>query len=133
MSHFTTIKTAFTDAGHLEKALADVAASFGLSALRKNAIVSGWRGITTTAELVVSTRNAGYDLGFIKQEAGHYALVGDWYGIKDMKQDALTQALTQRYAYHATVQKLVEEQGFSLVEEEQHETGAIHLVLRRSV
>jgi hypothetical protein len=132
MSHFTTIKTTFTDAGPLEKALADVATQFGLSTVRKNAIVSGWQGITTTAELVVSTRNKGYDLGF-KQEAGHYALVGDWYGIKDIKQDALTQALTQRYAYHATVQKLVEEQGFSLVEEDQQETGAIHLVLRRSV
>ncbi len=131
MSHFTTIKTAFTEADPLEKALADVAARFGLSAVRKNATVSGWRGKTTTAELVVSTRNAGYDLGF-KQEAGHYALVGDWYGIKDINQTTLTQALTQRYAYHATVQKLVEEQGFSLVEEEQQETGAIHLVLRRA-
>jgi hypothetical protein len=132
MSHFTTIKTAFTDAEPLEKALADVGARFGLSAVRKNATVSGWQGITTTAELVVSTRNAGYDLGFNK-EAGHYVLVGDWYGIKDIKKDTLSQALTQRYAYHTTVQKLVEEQGFSLVEEEQQETGAIHLVLRRSV
>lgn len=132
MSHFTTIKTAFTDAGPLEKALADVAVRFGLSALRKNTTVSGWQGITTTAELVVSTRNKGYDLGF-KLEAGHYALVGDWYGIKDINKDSLTQALAQRYAYHTTVQKLVEEQGFSLVEEEQQETGAIHLVLRRAV
>lgn len=131
MSHFTTIKTAFTDAGPLEKAIADVAAQFGLSAVRRKATVSGWQGITTTAELVVSTRNAGYDLGF-KQEAGHYALVGDWYGIKDIKQGTLTQALTQRYAYHTTVQKLLEEQGFSLVEEEQQESGAIHLVLRRA-
>jgi len=131
MSHFTTIKTAFTDVGPLEKALTDVSAQFGLSSVRKNATVSGWKGITTTAELVVSTRNAGYDLGF-KKESSHYALIADWYGIKDIKQDNLTQALTQRYAYHATVQKLVEEQGFSLVEEEQQETGAIHLVLRRA-
>ena len=132
MSHFTTIKTAFSDAGPLEKALADVADRFGLSAVRRNTTVSGWQGITTTADMVVSTRNRGYDLGF-KKEAGHYTLVGDWYGIKDIKQDILTLALTQRYAYHATVQKLVEEQGFSLVEEEEQETGAIHLVLRRSV
>ncbi len=132
MSHFTTIKTAFTDAEPLEKALADVSAQFGLSNVRRNSTVSGWQGISTTAELVISTRNAGYDLGF-KQEAAHYALVGDWYGIKDINQDSLTQALSQRYAYHATVQKLVEEQGFSLVEEEEQETGAIHLVLRRSV
>jgi hypothetical protein len=132
MSHFTIIKTAFTEAGPLEKALADVAARFGLSAVRRNTAVSGWRGKTTTADLVVSTRNAGYDLGF-KQEAGHYALVGDWYGIKDINQNTLTQALTQRYAYHATVQRLVEEQGFSLVEEEEQETGAIHLVLRRAI
>jgi hypothetical protein len=132
MSHFTTIKTAFTDSGPLEKALADVATRFGLSAVRRNTTLSGWEGISTTAELVLSTRNVGYDLGF-RQEAGHYTLVGDWYGIKDINQDHLTQALAQRYAYHATVQKLVEEQGFSLVEEEEQETGAIHLVLRRSV
>ena len=130
MSHFTTIKTQFTDAGPLEKALADVAARFGFSAVRRNTSVSGWLGNTTTAELVVSTRNKGYDLGF-KQEAGHYALVGDWYGIKDINQDTLTQALAQRYAYHATVQKLFEEQGFSIVEEEQQETGAINLIIRR--
>ena len=132
MSHFTTIKTAFTDAGPLEKALADVADRFGLSAVRRNTTVSGWQGITTKAELVVSTHNKGYDLGFTKN-GDHYALVGDWYGIKDIKQNTLTQALTQRYAYHATVQKLVEEQGFSLVEEEEQETGAIHLVLRRAI
>jgi hypothetical protein len=132
MSHFTTIKTQFTDAVPLEKALADVAERFGLSAVRRNSIVSGWRGITTMADLVVSTRNEGYDLGFTR-DAGHFVLVGDWYGIKDIKQDSLTQALAQRYAYHATVQKLVEEQGFSLVEEEEQETGAIHLVLRRAI
>lgn len=132
MSHFTNIKTSFTDVAPLEKAITDVSPRFGLSAIRRNAIVSGWRGITTTADLVVSTRNKGYDLGF-KRESDTYALVGDWYGIKDIKRDDLTQSLTQRYAYHATVQKLVEEQGFSLVEEEQQETGAIHLVLRRSV
>jgi hypothetical protein len=131
MSHFTTIKTQFAAAEPLEKALADIAAQFGLSAVRKNAVVSGWRGITTTADLVVSTRNQGYDLGF-KKEGEHYGLVGDWFGIKDINQNALTLALTQRYAYHATLQQL-DQQGFSLVEEEQQETGAIHLVLRRVV
>ena len=133
MSHFTTIKTAFTDTGPLEKALADVADRFGLSAVRRNTTVSGWQGITTTADIVVSTRNPGYDLGFKQEATGHYVLVGDWYGIKDIKQAILTQSLAQRYAYHATVQKLVEEQGFSLVEEEEQETGAIHLVLRRAI
>lgn len=37
------------------------------------------------------------DLGFTR-DAGHYVFAGDWYGIKDIKQDYLTQALAQRYA-----------------------------------
>ena len=131
MSHFTTIKTQFAALEPLEKALADIAAQFGLSTVRQNATVTGWRGITTTADLVVSTRNPGYDLGF-KKDGEHYGLVADWYGIKDIDQTALTQSLTQRYAYHAVRQQL-DQQGFALVEEDQQDTGAIHLVLRRVV
>lgn len=131
MSHFTTLKTRFVVAEPLKKALADVRAEFNLGEVRQNAAVSGYRGNTTTADLIVSTRNPGYDLGFRKQ-GETYELVADWYGIKDINQGALTARLTQRYAYH-TVKEKLDQQGFSLVEEEVAQDKSIHLVLRRTV
>ena len=131
MSHFTTIKTQFVLPEPLKKALADVRAEFNLGEVRTNALVSGYHGNTTRANLVVSTRNQGYDLGFRKQ-GETYELVADWYGIKDINQGALTARLTQRYAYH-TVRARLDEQGFSLVEEAVEQDKTIHLVLRRTV
>jgi hypothetical protein len=131
MSHFTTIKTQFAAAEPLKKALADVADSFGFGKVRENAPVNGYEGNTTRADLVVSTRNKGYDLGFRKQ-GETYALVADWYGIHDFQQEEVTARLAQRYAYHAVKEKLAE-QGFSLVEEELAQDKTIHLVLRRTV
>ena len=131
MSHFTTIKTQFVSAAPLKKALADVRAEFNLGEVRENATVGGYRGGTTPADLVVSTRNQGYDLGFRKQ-GETYELVADWYGIRDVKQADLTARLTQRYAYH-TVKEKLDQQGFSLIEEEVKQDKSIHLVLRRTV
>jgi hypothetical protein len=131
MSHFTTIKTKFVAAEPLKKALADVRAEFNLGEVREDTSVSGYQGNTTRAELVVSTRNRGYDIGFRKQ-GDTYELVADWYGIKDINQSALTARLAQRYAYHAVKEKL-DQQGFALVEEEVKQDKTIHLVLRRAV
>jgi hypothetical protein len=131
MSHFTTIKTQFVAAAPLRKALADVRAEFNLGEVRENALVSGYHGNTARADLVVSTRNQGYDLGFRKQGEA-YELVADWYGIRDFKQADLAARLTQRYAYH-TVKEKLDQQGFSLVEEEVKQDKTIHLVLRRTV
>ena len=72
-----------------------------------------------------------YDLGFRKQ-GETFELVADWYCIKDINQGALTARLTQRYAYH-TVKEKLDQQGFSLVEEEVKQDQTIHLVLRRTV
>lgn len=131
MSHFTTIKTQFVAVAPLKKALADVRAEFNLGEVRENALVSGYHGNTARADLVVATRNQGYDLGFRKQ-GETYELVADWYGIRDIQQANLTARLSQRYAYH-TVKEKLDQQGFSLVEEEVKQDKTIHLVLRRTV
>jgi hypothetical protein len=131
MSHFTTIKTQFVVIGPLKKAITDVQAEFNLGEIRENATVSGYPPGTTRADLVVATRNKGYDLGFRKQ-GETYDLVADWYGIRDIQQGALTDRLTQRYAYH-TVKEKLDQEGFSLVEEEVKQDKSIHLVLRRAV
>ena len=131
MSHFTTIKTQFVAAEPLKKALADVRAEFNLGEVRENALVSGYQGNTARADLVVSTRNQGYDLGF-RRQGESYELIADWFGIRDFKQADLTARLTQRYAYH-TVKEKLDQQGFSLVEEEVKQDKTIHLILRRTV
>ena len=92
--------------------------------------MNGYQGNTTRADLVVSTRNASYDLGF-RKHGDTFELVADWYGIKDINQTQLTERLTQRYAYHAVKEKL-DQQGFSLVEEVTQDK-TIRLVLRRTV
>src|SRR5262249_29060563 len=85
--------------------------------------------IRTRVEIKVPTRQAGYDIGFRRTEAG-YEVVADWYGIRGIEQKDFVRRLQQRYAYHAARARL-EEQGFSLVSEESQADGRVHLVLRR--
>lgn len=131
MSHFSTIKTAFVSQPHLMQALQDVQAEFGLGEVRENATVRGFGGQSTQAEVVVSTRNQGYDLGF-RREGEAYVLVADWYGLQDIKREELLSRVQQRYAYHV-VREQLDQKGFALVEEEVREDRTIHLVLRRTV
>ena len=131
MSHFTTIKTAFVAVSHLKQALQDIRAEFGLGEIRENATVRGFGRQSTPAELAVTTRHQGYDIGF-RREGDTYALVADWYGLRDISKDQLLARLQQRYAYHA-VREQLDQQGFALVEEEVREDRSIHLVLRRAL
>jgi hypothetical protein len=124
MSHFTRIATKMVEVEPLVKALSDLGFQ-----VRKNDVVRGWLGSRTEAEIVVDSGSRGYDLGFEKQ-GGAYALVADWYGIKNLNRASLVDRLVARYAYHATLTKL-EAQGFSMVEETVDERGAARLVLRR--
>ena len=125
MSHFTTVKTQMVDAAFLKAALVDL----GYAPEEGDVRVRGFAGEQTPAQIKVATGNKGYDIGFTRV-GDRYELVADWYGIRDVQQDALVRQLTQRYAYHAARAKL-EEQGFTLVQEEQQQGGQVHLVLRR--
>jgi hypothetical protein len=127
MSHFTTIRTQIVEKEYLKKALQDLGHAYQEGAVQ----VNGYQGNKTTAELKIGTRDRNYDIGF-RKAGGTYELIADWWGIKDINQNTFVQQLTQRYAYHAAITKL-EEQGFSLVSEEQEAGERIHLVLRRSV
>jgi hypothetical protein len=69
-----------------------------------------------------------HNLGFRKAGAA-YAMVTVGEGTK---QRQFLQQMTQRYAYYVARAKL-EEQGFTLVDEEVQEGERIHLVLRRMV
>ena len=126
MSHFTTIKTSMIELEYIKKGLTDLGYPFQ----EGNVTVRGFAGGKTTADLKVAA-NRRYDIGFRKTNQ-NYEIVADWWGIRKIKQEAFSQQLTQRYAYHATVAKL-EEQGFTLTEELQQQNGGIHLTLRRVI
>ncbi|MBV9468156.1 MAG: DUF1257 domain-containing protein [Abitibacteriaceae bacterium] len=125
MSHFSRIKTQMVVQEHLVQALKDL----GYTCEEGNVEVLGYGSNRTRVEVKISTRNSGYDIGFHKT-GNAYEMVADWWGIRDIRQADFLQQVTQRYAYNAARAKL-EEQGFSLVTEEQERDGCIHLVLRR--
>lgn len=128
MSHFTSIKTKMADKVLLLKALDDMAYPYE-EGKGKGLQVRGWRGNTLTADVVLASKTSGYDIGFVKR-GDNYEAVADWSMIREDWNQFLGK-LNQRYAYHATCDKLAE-QGFTLAEESQ-EDGRIHLVARRVV
>jgi Protein of unknown function (DUF1257) len=123
MSHFSRIKTRMVERQHLLAALRDL----GHTPEEGDVKARGFGLLKTNVEIKVPTKS-GYDIGFRRTDAG-YEVVADWWGVRGVKQKEFLQQLQQRYAYHAARAKL-EEQGFSLVSEEQ-EGGRIRLVLRR--
>jgi hypothetical protein len=125
MSHFSKIHTKMVDKDLVLKALADM----GFTAQEGDQQVIGFGGQKQAVDIRVPLK-LSYDLGLRKTRGGFYEIVADWYGVRGLKQKEFTDKLSQRYAYHATRQKL-EEQGFSMVEEQVEQTGQIRIVLRR--
>ncbi|NLD38200.1 MAG: DUF1257 domain-containing protein [Desulfatiglans sp.] len=127
MSHFTKIKTRLIKKEHLIMALQDL----GYEVNEGKVQIRGYEGQETEVDIMIPTKNRGYDLGF-KKEGDAYELVADWYGIQDIKPESFLKHVQQKYAYHA-VKERMEEQGFELVEEENEEDNTIHMTLRRAV
>ena len=124
MSHLSRLKTQMVNKGFLIAALKDL----GYSPRDEPHDIRSFSGQTVQVELSVSLK-FGTEIGFRKNE-GRYEFVGDWWGALGTNQKEFSGRLMQRYAYHASLARL-EEQGFTLVSEENKETGQIHLVLRR--
>lgn len=125
MSHFTRLKTRLGDRDILVRSLEDL----GYTVRTGDLAARGFAGQRTSVEVLVSSGNAGYDLGFRKRD-GYYELIADWWGISNIQPAAFLARLAQRYAYHVTQMQL-QQQGFSLVTEEAMPDGALRLVLRR--
>jgi len=127
MSHFTRIKTALVKKEHIVQALRDL----GYKPAEGDVQIRGYGGQKTSVDIMIETKNVGYDIGFAKA-GGHYEIVADWYGIKDINQEKFIKQLQQRYAYNV-VWSNMQEKGFELVEEEKQQDNTIHLTLRRTV
>jgi len=123
MSHFTRVKTQMVEKRFILQALDDLGYTWeaGGNSLR------GFAGARRKVDILVKTR--GYDIGLVKT-GDHYEIIADWFGVIGVSREKFRNTISQRYAYHAAKEKL-EQQGFSLVAEEEQKDGQIHLVLRR--
>jgi len=125
MSHFSQIKTQIRDLTSLQAALTDLQIDWKSGPQP----VRGYRGQTSTAEVVIEQEN-GYDIGF-SQNQGQYELVADLqYWQQPLSVEGFLQQITQRYAYH-TVLHETSRQGFQVTEQQQSTDGSIRLVLQR--
>jgi hypothetical protein len=126
MSHITRIQTKIKDIKYLRQALRDQNYQFEEGALA----VGGYFGDTETVSLAVRT-GTGYDIGF-RQKDEVYECVADWWGVEhfaDIQQKQFLDQVTQRYAYHKTVDEL-ENQGYYVASEEVTQENVIELVVR---
>lgn len=124
MSHFSRIQTQIKETKYLLQALKDL----GFSYEEGEQQINGFGGRKTPVDIRVPLKFS-YDIGF-RKSGGKYEIVADWYGVRGVNQKEFTQKLMQRYAYHATRDKM-QQQGFDMVEEKVEETGQIRIVLRR--
>ncbi len=72
----------------------------------------------------------GYDLGF-RRRSENYELVADFWGAK-IDQQKFINSLTQKYA-HKTLMQTVQDQSFTVEEEETLEDGTVRVVVERWV
>lgn len=124
MSHFSRINTQMSDKKFVLMALKDL----GFSYEEGEQEVIGFGGQKTQVDIRVPLKMS-YDVG-LRKKGNSYELVADWFGVRGINQKDFTKKLVQRYAYHATREKL-QAQGFAMVEEKTEETGQIRIVLRR--
>ncbi len=123
MSHISRIKTKMEVKEFMLQAITDL----GYRYEEGNLTLSGF-GEETRVDIKIHMR-LSFDIGLRATPKG-YEIIADWWGVRGIKKQELTDKLMQRYAYHATKAKL-EEQGFTLVSEENQKDGQIRLVLRR--
>ncbi|NES07081.1 MAG: DUF1257 domain-containing protein [Okeania sp. SIO2F4] len=125
MSHFSQIKTQIRNLKSLQSALTDL----GIDWKSGPTEVRGYRGQTSTAEVVIEQNN-GYDLGFV-WNGNEYELVADlqfWQQASSV--DRFINMVTQRYAFQTVVNETAK-QGFQVTEQQKNKDGSVRLVVQR--
>jgi len=125
MSHFTTVATKITSLECLRRALEKLKLKY--THAEEGAVVRGWRGQTSLAELSINMGR--YDIGVVKNEDGTYGLVADWWGVETTTgktEREVVDEINREYAYQ-TVVLACEEQGYHIDEQSVAEDGTIKL------
>ena len=115
MSHISRIKTRMEVKEYMLKAIEDL----GYKYEEGNLPLSGF--VDHVYVDVKIPMRLSFDIGFRSTSKG-YEIIADWWGVRGIKRKEFTDRLMQRYAYHAAKAKM-EEQGFSLVSEENKSDG----------
>lgn len=125
MSHFSQIKTQIRNLKSLQSALTDLGVEWKPGPTQ----VRGYRGQTSTAEVVIEQKN-GYDLGFT-WNGNEYELVADLqFWQQAWSVDRFLNMVTQRYAFQTVVNETAK-QGFQVTEQQKNQDGSIRLVVQR--
>jgi len=126
MSHFTRLQTKIRDKDMLKLALKDL----NLQVEEGQVEVRGYQGAIQSVDMVAHTKS-DYDIGFY-QKKDVFECVADWWGVErysGIKQQSFMDKLSQRYAYHKTLQEL-ENQGFYVAEEEITDEDVIEITVK---
>jgi hypothetical protein len=125
MSHFSQIKTQIRNLQSLKAALTDL----GIDWKSGPREVRGYRGQTTSAEVVVEQDN-GYDVGFA-WNGREYELVADLqFWQQAWSVERFLNKVTQGYAFHTVVNESAK-QGFQVAEQQKNLDGSVRLVVQR--
>lgn len=127
MSHFTRMQTRLVQKQHLLNALKKL----GHQPIEGQMKIRGYGGKETVVEVMIATKNEGYDMGF-RKNGETYELVADWHGIKDIVPETFLKQVQQQYAVSA-VEERMQDQGFDIVVQENLPDQTIHITVRRSV
>lgn len=131
MSHYTVIRTKFTDVQCLRQALADL--GYGQIEEGKGLPLYGYQGDRRpqTAEIVVRrcfVGAASNDLGFA-WAGDHFDAIISEYDVRQLGPQFVPR-LTQRYAYRKMM-AAVERRGLTVIEEGQTQDQTIRVVVRQ--
>ncbi|MEI6381959.1 MAG: DUF1257 domain-containing protein [Cyanobacteriota bacterium ELA615] len=124
MSHFTSIKVQIKNG----EILKDILQELGYQ-VEVDTNIRGYQGNQTQAQYVIRQDN-GYDLGF-RSQGDNYELVADFWGARINQQEFLNQ-ISQKYA-HKTLLSQVEQEGFSVEQEEVLSDGTVRVVIGKWV
>ena len=129
MSHFSEVKTQLKSKPLLKKALTSLGykVSEGIGA-----DVRGFFGETQKADFKIST-SSDYDIGFKKNQSGHYELVGDWDllpKVSGINQQQFLNSVSRAYATTA-IQEVAKEKGYDLEINVDQEEQTTEIVVRQ--
>jgi hypothetical protein len=131
MSHFTKCDLKVTNLVALKRALEDLNYTFTEAQNEQQVVVRGWKGAKLNAEISIDMGK--YDIGVVKQADGTYEMVADWWGIETTRgtqEKEFVEEVNQRYAYQRVVMAC-EDQGYTLEETKNEESGAIALTMKK--
>ncbi|MGQ9675543.1 MAG: DUF1257 domain-containing protein [Chloroflexota bacterium] len=136
MSHFSRVGTKLKDRDMLVRCLKGLGYRVDL-----NGEIRGFQG--TQAVEVAARAQQGYDIGFLRDEDGCYAMIADWWGVHGTTQAQFSARLEQQFEEvqrrirrEYALQTVLEQtaaQGFNVVEQETAKDGTIRIVVRRWV